>query len=211
MVGAPSSTSRVAIVTGASSGIGAATVRKLASLGLVVYAVARRVDRMKDLEADGNGSVVTVPVDLTDDASMVALVDRVMAECGRIDVLVNNAGYGSFGAIEEVPLEEARRQFEVNLFGLSRMIQLVLPHMRAAHRGYIVNVSSMGGVIWEPLGGWYHATKFAVEGLSNSLRAEVAEFGIQVVVIQPGAIATEWGAIAADTLEKTSAGSAYEK
>lgn len=203
-----STTDRIALVTGASSGIGAETARHLAGLGYTVYAAARRTDRMTGLASDG---IRTVSVDVTDDASMVALVDRIIADTGRIDVLVNNAGYGSYGALEDVPLDEARRQFEVNVFGLARLIQLVLPHMRAQKSGYIVNVSSMGGRIWEPLGSWYHATKFAVEGLSDSLRVEVAPFGIKVVVIQPGVIRTEWAAISADNLEATGAGSAYRR
>jgi NAD(P)-dependent dehydrogenase (short-subunit alcohol dehydrogenase family) len=150
-------------------------------------------------------------VDVTDDGSMTAFVSTVLAECGKVDVLVNNAGYGSYGSIEDVSLDEARRQFDVNVFGLARMTQLVLPHMRARKSGYIVNISSMGGRIWEPLGGWYHATKFAVEGLSDSLRAEVSPFGINVVVIQPGSIRTEWGRIAAENLESTSRETAYAK
>src|SRR3954467_7983948 len=140
---------------------------------------------------------------------MTALVDTILAESGQIDVLVNNAGYGSYGALEDVPIEEARRQFEVNVFGLARLTQLVLPQMRSRRSGRIVNISSMGGRIYEPLGSWYHATKFAVEGLSDSLRMELAPFGIQVVVIQPGAIRTEWAAISADSLEATSSGTAY--
>jgi NAD(P)-dependent dehydrogenase (short-subunit alcohol dehydrogenase family) len=197
---------RVALVTGASSGIGEATALRLAELGFTVYAAARRVDRMAALAQAG---VRIEPLDVTDDASMVALVKRIVDETGRIDVLVNNAGYGSYGAIEDVPLDEARRQFEVNVFGLGRMTQLVLPHLRARRSGYIVNISSIGGKIYTPLGGWYHATKFAVEGLSDALRAEVAPFGIKVVVVEPGAIATEWSGISADGLEATSAGTAY--
>jgi NAD(P)-dependent dehydrogenase (short-subunit alcohol dehydrogenase family) len=142
---------------------------------------------------------------------MVALVDRVIAEQGRIDVLVNNAGYGSYGALEEVSLDEARRQVEVNLFGLARLTQLVVPHMRAQGGGHILNVSSIGGKMGEPLGVWYHATKFAVEGLSDSLRPELAPFGIHVVVIEPGAIRTEWGSIAADHLESATAEGPYEQ
>jgi NAD(P)-dependent dehydrogenase (short-subunit alcohol dehydrogenase family) len=151
----------------------------------------------------------TEAADVTDDAALVSLVDKIISDAGRIDVLVNNAGYGSYGALEDVPIAEARRQFDVNVFGLARLTQLVLPHMRAQRDGYIVNVSSVGGKIWEPLGSWYHATKFAVEGLSDSLRAEVAEFGIKVIVIEPGAIRTEWAAISADNLEAASAGTPY--
>lgn len=187
-------TAPVALVTGASSGIGDATARRLLELGYRVYAVARRRDRMSGLADLG---VVTVSADLTDDAAMVALVDRILAEAGRIDVLVNNAGYGSYGALEEVPLTEARRQLEVNVFALARFTQLVLPSMRERRQGTIVNISSMGGKFGEPLGAWYHASKYAVEGLSDSIRAELAPHGIDVVVIEPGAIRTEWGGIAA--------------
>ena len=199
-------TAPVALVTGASSGIGDATARRLAPLGYTVYAAARRVARMDALKELG---IHTAPLDVTDDASMVALVEKIIAETGRIDVLVNNAGYGSYGALEDVPIAEARRQFDVNIFGMARLTQLVLPHMQAQHDGYIVNISSIGGKMWEPLGSWYHATKFAVEGLSDSLRAAVSPFGIKVVVIEPGAIRTEWGAISADNLEASSAGTVY--
>lgn len=161
---------------------------------------------MSDLADRG---IRTTSVDVTDDASMLALVEMIIAETGRVDVLVNNAGYGLYGALEDVPIEEARRQFEVNVFGLARLTQLVLPQMRAQRDGYIVNISSMGGKIWEPLGSWYHASKFAVEGLSDSLRVEVAEFGIKVVIIQPGSIRSEWSGIAADKLEATSANTPY--
>jgi NAD(P)-dependent dehydrogenase (short-subunit alcohol dehydrogenase family) len=201
-------TVKVALVTGASSGIGDATARRLARLGYTVYAVARRADRMAALKDRG---IRTEPADVTDDAALVALVDKIISETGRIDVLVNNAGYGSYGALEDVPIAEARRQFDVNVFGLARLTQLVLPHMRAQRGGYIVNVSSIGGKIWEPLGSWYHAAKFAVEGLSDSLRAEVAEFGIKVIVIEPGAIRTEWAAISADNLEAASADTPYRE
>lgn len=199
---------KVALVTGASSGIGEVTARHLNELGYTVYAAARRTERMSGLAALG---IRPVAVDVTDDASMVTLVNEIVADTGRIDVLVNNAGYGSYGALEDVPMAEARRQFEVNIFGLARLTQLVLPHMRAQKDGYIVNISSMGGKMWEPLGSWYHATKFAVEGLSDSLRVEVAPFGIKVVIIEPGIIRSEWAAISADGLESTSAGTVYSE
>jgi NAD(P)-dependent dehydrogenase (short-subunit alcohol dehydrogenase family) len=197
---------KVAIVTGASSGIGAATAARLHDLGYTVYAMARRLDRMAPLAQAG---IHTASVDVTDDEALVSFVDSVMAGSGRVDVLVNNAGYGSYGAVEDVPLDEARRQFEVNVFGLARLSQLVLPHMRAQGSGRIINISSMGGKIYEPLGGWYHATKFAVEGLSDSMRLELAPLGIDVVVIEPGGIATEWPAIAGESLLATSGQGAY--
>jgi NAD(P)-dependent dehydrogenase (short-subunit alcohol dehydrogenase family) len=198
----------VALVTGASSGIGEQTVRRLLDAGYLVYAGARRIDRMKLLAGAG---ARLVSLDVSDDASMGAAVKRIVDETGRMDLLVNSAGYGSYGALEDVPLEEARRQFEVNIFGLARLIQLVLPTMRAQRSGRIVNVSSIGGVFGEAFGSWYHATKFALEGLSDSLRMELHPFGIHVVVIQPGAITTEWNAIAREGLLKYSANGAYRE
>jgi NAD(P)-dependent dehydrogenase (short-subunit alcohol dehydrogenase family) len=200
--------SKVALVTGASSGIGEETARMLQEAGFATYAVARRVDRMAALAEKG---VTTFAMDVTDDASMVAGVDRVIAEQGRIDVLVNNAGDGSYGAVEDVPIDEARRQFEVNVFGLARLVQLVVPHMREQKSGRIINISSIGGKFYEPLGAWYHATKFAVEGLSDSLRLELAPFGIDVVIVEPGPIITEWNTIARDGLLEQSKGGAYEE
>lgn len=200
--------SPVALVTGASSGIGRHTVLGLLDAGFTVHGAARRTDRMTDL---GDRGAQVLAMDLTDDASLVAGVEDVLARSGRLDVLVNNAGYGSFGALEDVPLEEGRRQFDVNVFGLARLTQLVLPHMRAAGRGRIINVSSIGGTIYEPLGSWYHATKFAVEGMSDSLRVELAPFGLDVVLVQPGPVRTEWNAIARATLRATSGTSAYRR
>jgi len=197
---------RTAFVTGASAGIGEATARALLAAGYRVFAGARRVDRMAGLAAAG---ATLLKLDVTDDASIVAAVETIKKEAGRIDVLVNNAGYGSYGALEDVPLGEARRQFEVNVFGLARLCQLVLPTMRAQKSGKIVNVTSIGGKIWEPLGSWYHATKFAVEGLSDCLRVETARFGIDVIIVEPGAIRTEWAGIAREGLLQMSGGTAY--
>ena len=198
--------SKTALVTGASSGIGEETARTLHKLGYTVYAAARRTDRLKQLT---NVGIHALTMDVTDDESMTNGIEKIIAETGRIDVLVNNAGYGSYGAIEDVTLDEARRQFEVNVFGLARLTQLVLPHMRAQRSGTIINISSMGGRLTTPLGGWYHATKYAVEALSDALRMETAPFDIDVVVIEPGGIRTEWSGIAADHLEETAEGSAY--
>ncbi|MFD4506570.1 oxidoreductase, partial [Streptomyces sp. NPDC058457] len=192
---------KTALVTGASSGIGEATALKLQSLGYTVYAAARRTDRLQKLADRG---IRPLAMDVTSDDSMQAGVARIVAETGRIDVLVNNAGYGSYGAIEDVPLSEGRYQFEVNVFGAMRLAQLALPHMRARKSGTIINVTSMGGKIHTPLGGWYHGTKFALEALSDCLRLETKPFGIDVVIIEPGGIATEWGTIAADGLRKAS-------
>lgn len=197
---------KAAFVTGASAGIDEATARALLAAGYRVFAGARRLDRMAGLAAAG---ATLLKLDLTDDVSIVAAVNTIKNEAGRIDVLVNNAGYGSYGALEDVPVDEGRRQFEVNAFGLARLCQLVLPMMRAQRSGKIVNVTSIGGKIWEPLGAWYHATKFAVEGLSDCLRVEVAPFGVDVIVIEPGAIRTEWAGIARDGLLQMSGGSAY--
>jgi NAD(P)-dependent dehydrogenase (short-subunit alcohol dehydrogenase family) len=197
---------KVALVTGGSSGIGAATARRLHQAGYLVYAGARRVERMQDLAEDG---VSVVSLDVADDSSMTGVVQRILADHGRIDVLVNNAGYGSYGSVEDVPLAEGRYQLEVNLFGLARLTQLVTPHMRAVGAGKIVNVSSIGGHLGEPLGAWYHASKFAVEGFSDSLRLELHEFGIDVIVIEPGAIRTEWGAGALESAEKYSGDTVY--
>ena len=200
------SEAKVALVTGASSGIGADTARRLHEKGFAVYGVARRVEAMAPLAEAG---VNTFAMDVTDEASMSSGVQRILDESGRIDVLVNNAGYGSYGAVEDVKMEEARRQFDVNLFGAARLIQLVTPGMRARGSGRIVNVSSIGGKVYEPLGAWYHATKHALEGLSDSLRMELAPFGIDVVIIEPGPILSEWNAIARRTMTETSAGGAY--
>jgi NAD(P)-dependent dehydrogenase (short-subunit alcohol dehydrogenase family) len=197
---------KVALVTGASSGIGEATARKLLAEGYRVYAGARRVERMQGLKQAG---AVPLALDVTEEASMSAAIDTIRNEAGRLDALVNNAGYGSYGALEDVPMEEARRQFEVNVFGLARLTQLALPMMRAQQSGTIVNITSVGGKMHEPLGSWYHATKFAVEGLSDCLRMELEPFGIHVVVVEPGAIKTEWGGIAREGMLHHSGGTAY--
>ncbi|MET0309677.1 MAG: oxidoreductase [Sphingomonas sp.] len=197
---------RIALVTGASAGIGEATVRRLLQDGYRVFAAARRLDRMAGLAALG---AELIDLDLTVDASIVAAIETIRAGAGRLDVLVNNAGYGSYGALEDVPMEEARRQVEVNLFGLARLCQLSTPLMRAQKSGTIVNVTSIGGKFGEPFGAWYHATKFAVEGLSDCLRLELRPFGIRVVVIEPGAIRTEWAGIAHQSLVERSGDTAY--
>ncbi|AWK11842.1 DUF1776 domain-containing protein [Streptomyces spongiicola] len=198
--------SKVALVTGASSGIGEAAALELLARGFTVYGAARRVERMSALAEQG---VRAIAMDVTDEGSMRDGVDRIVAETGRIDVLVNNAGYGSYGPVEEVALDEARYQFEVNLFGAARLIQLVLPHMRSRRSGRVINITSMGGKIHTPMGAWYHGTKFALEGFSDSLRMEVRPFGVDVVVVEPGAIRTEWSSIAAGKLRKLGEGSAY--
>ena len=197
---------KVALVTGGSSGIGEATARKLAAAGFTVYAAARRVERMQPLTEAG---IRPLAMDVTDDASIQAGVATIIEEQGRIDVLVNNAGYGSYGALEDVSMDEARAQMEVNVFGAARLTQLALPHMREQRSGTIVNVTSMGGKIYTPLGAWYHATKFALEAISDCLRMEVKPFGINVVVIEPGGIRTEWAEIAAEKVRAVSSTGPY--
>ena len=197
---------RTALVTGASSGIGEATAKRLRSAGFVTYGAARRTDRLQALEDHG---VRTLPLDVTDDDSARACFDRILDEAGQLDVLVNNAGYGSFGAVEDVSFDEAHRQFEVNIFGAMRMARLALPHMRARRSGTIINVSSIAGRMAAPLGGWYHASKFAIEALSDSLRMEVAPYGIRVVVIEPGQIATEFNVERRQTLVRASVNGPY--
>lgn len=197
---------KVVLITGASSGIGYTTAELLAKQGHKVYAGARREDRMEPLRALG---VTPLTLDVTDRASCLAAAELVKSREGRIDVLVNNAGYGSFGPIEVVPLDEARRQFDVNVFGLAQMIQAVLPTMRDQRTGTVINISSVGGRVTSHFGDWYHASKYAVEALSDALRMEVREFGIEVSVVEPAGIKSEWGGIAADSLEKAGQGTAY--
>ena len=197
---------KVALVTGASSGIGESAANLLHQNGFKVYGAARRLEKMKKLEEIG---ISTISLDITQEESVQNCVNTILEKEGSIDVLVNNAGYGSYGAVEDVPIEEARRQFDVNIFGLARLTQLVLPKMRENKFGKIVNISSVGGKIYTPFGAWYHATKHALEGWSDSLRLETKPFGIDVVVVEPGGIKSEWGQIAADNLNKTSGEGAY--
>lgn len=196
----------VALITGASSGMGKDFALRLIAEGYTVYAAARRLERMQDIAEAGG---LPLAMDVTDDASMVKAVSRILDEQGRIDVLINNAGYGQYGALEDVPVAEGRRQMETNLIGLARLTQLCLPAMRAQGRGRIFNISSIGGKLATPLGGWYHASKFALEGYSDALRNEVRRFGIDVVVIEPGGIASEWSGIATDEAQKHSGAGAY--
>ena len=199
---------KVALITGASSGMGKDFSLRLLDEGYIVYGVARRIERMSDIEGAG-GHIIKL--DITDDSSIVATVDQIIKEQGRIDVLINNAGYGSYGAIEDVPIEEAKRQFEVNIFGLARLTQLVLPHMRKNNFGKIINISSIGGKIYSPIGGWYHATKHALEGLSDCLRFETKQFGIDVIIIEPGGVESEWGGIALNAAMERSGSTAYSE
>ena len=198
---------KVILITGASSGIGFETARALARRGHKVYACARRVEKMDELRPDG---VTPLSLDVTDEESMTAAVREILKAEGRIDVLVNNAGYGFFGPVETVPPEEARRQLEVNVFGLARMCQLVLPGMRERGSGRIVNIASVAGRMSFPFGAWYCVSKYSVEAISDALRVEMRPFGVHVSVIEPGPIRTAWGEIAAGHLEDSTAGTAYE-
>ena len=198
---------KVVLITGASAGIGKETAKLLAENGFMVYGAARRVEKMQDLKSAG---VRLIEMDVTEENSMVKGVQEILNTEKRIDILINNAGYGSYGALEDVPLSEARYQFEVNIFGLARLCQLVIPTMRAQNSGKIINISSIGGSLGEPHGCWYHATKFAVEGLSDSLRMELKQFGIDVVIIKPGAIVTEWNTIARENMMKVSGNTVYK-
>ncbi len=198
---------KVILLTGASSGIGYDAARILARQGHKVYAAARRMEMMEPLKAEG---IVPIRMDVTDSQSMAEGVQAVIDAEGRIDVLVNNAGYGYFGAVETVSDEEARRQIEVNVFGLAALCRLVIPHMRRQHSGLIVNTSSIAGMIVLPFGGWYHVSKYSVEALSDALRMELKPFGINVAMIEPGGIRTDWGIIAARHLAESARGTAYE-
>ena len=200
--------SRPVLITGCSTGIGRATAERLARAGWNTYATARRPDAIADLEQAG---CRTLALDVTDEASMSAAVERVQAESGSVGALVNNAGYSQSGAIETIPMDSVRRQFETNVFGLMRMCQLVLPAMREAGSGRIVNVSSMGGKLTFPGGGVYHATKHAVEAISDALRFEVGGFGVQVVVIEPGLIKTSFGEAAVGSMSEVESEGPYAR
>jgi len=201
--------SKAVLITGCSTGIGRATAERLAGKGHTVYATARRLESIADLEKKG---CRLLALDVTQEDSMRAAVARVEEDEGAVGALVNNAGYSQSGAIEDVPMEQVRRQFETNVFGLIRMCQLVLPGMRRQHYGRIVNVSSMGGRLVFPGGGIYHATKHAVEAVSDALRFEVKGFGIGVSIIEPGLIKTQFGeTVVGSIYEATSDDSPYAK
>ena len=197
---------KTALVTGASSGMGKEIARRLIEDGFVVYVAARHVEKMDDLARLG---ARTLRMDISKDEQIQLAVDTIIAESGGVDFLVNNAGFGLYGPIEDVGIDEARYQFEVNVFGPARLTQLLLPAMRKKGAGTIVNITSMGGKIYTLLGGWYHATKHALEGWSDCLRLELAPFGIRVVVVEPGLIETAFGDVAADGLLKRSGSGAY--
>ncbi|MDP3557197.1 MAG: oxidoreductase [Bacteroidota bacterium] len=197
---------KVILITGASSGMGKETAKELIQQGHTVYTVARRIDQMQDLKTLGGHPI---QMDITNVSDIQNAVDTIIKQEGKIDVLWNNAGYGLYGAVEDVPLEEARRQFEVNLFGLAAITQIVVPYMRKAKAGTIINTSSMGGKMYTPMGAWYHASKHAVEGFSDCLRLELKQFNINVVILEPGIIRTEFADVMLNQLTKFSSKGAY--
>jgi NAD(P)-dependent dehydrogenase (short-subunit alcohol dehydrogenase family) len=190
--------SRAVLITGCSSGIGHATAELLAREGWTVYATARKPETLSDLEAAG---CKPLAVDVTDEDSMSAAVETIQSAEGAVGVLINNAGYSQSGAVESVPIDQVRRQFETNVFGLVRMCQLVLPGMREQRWGRIVNLSSMGGRLTFPGGGFYRATKYAVEAISDALRFEVRGFGVEVIIVEPGLIVTNFGNTASASVQ----------
>jgi len=200
-------TGKVVLITGASSGIGKEIALYLIQNGYIVYGAARSIEKMADLDKQGGHSLY---MDVTNDTSIIAGIEKVMQEQKRIDVLINNAGYGSYGALEDVPIAQAKAEMEVNVFGLARLTQLVLPTMRKQKSGKIINISSIAGKLTSPLGSWYFASKHAVEGLSDSLRQELKQFGINVIIIEPGAVKSDWSLIAGKHLLSFSKGTPYE-
>jgi len=197
---------KTALVTGASSGMGKVIARRLIQDGYQVYAAARSVEKMNDLAQLGARAL---RMDISRDEDILAAVDTIVSQTGGVDVLVNNAGFGLYGPVEEIGIDEARYQFEVNVFGAARLTQLLLPAMRARRHGYIINITSIGGKIYTPLGAWYHATKHALEGWSDCLRLEVAEYGIKVVIVEPGLIETGFGEVVSGSIVKRSASGPY--
>ena len=199
---------KVALVTGASSGMGKAFAKALLAEGMTVYAAARRVEKMADLAGFGG---IPLKMDVTQEDDLQAAVTRIEQDHGGVDILINNAGFGMYGAMEDTSLDDARSQFEVNLFGVARLTQLLLPSMREKRTGRIINISSMGGKMYTPLGSWYHATKHAVEGWSDCLRLELKPFDIDVVIIEPGIIKTAFGEVLMEPMLKRSGDGPYSK
>ncbi|WP_323702848.1 oxidoreductase [Mammaliicoccus sp. Dog046] len=197
---------KVILITGATNGIGLETAKLLATQGHIVYAAGRNLEKLESLN-----NIKSLYLDITDEKSIESAVNKVISEQDRIDVLINNAGYGSYGSIEDVSLTEARNQFDVNVFGLASLTQKIIPVMRKQNDGHIINISSIYGRFTASFGGWYHATKYAVEALNDTLRLETKQYGIEVTVIEPGPIKTDWGIIAANKLADSAQGSAYEK
>lgn len=197
---------KTVLVTGASSGIGKATAVYLAQNGYKVYGAARRTERLQELKKNG---IIPISLDVTQEESLLACVDQILKESGRIDILINNAGSGYYGALEDMPMADAKYQLEVNVFAAARLIQLALPVMRKNGYGKIVNISSVGGKVTLPMGVWYHASKFAMEGLSDALRKEVKSFGIDVIVIEPGGTKSEMTGLGSEYLNRVSGSTVY--
>ena len=188
---------QVVLVTGASSGIGRETAILLAKTGHVVYGAARRLEKLQELSKYG---VIPLVLDVTKEYSCQNALQQILNQQGTLDILINNAGYGSYVAVDDVPLTEAQRQLDVNVFGAIRLTQMVLPLFRRQHRGRVIMISSIAGRLTGPFGGWYHASKYALEALSDALRMETAGQGIWVSIVEPGLVRTPWGHIAADHL-----------
>ncbi|MCH4889866.1 SDR family NAD(P)-dependent oxidoreductase [Acidaminobacter sp. JC074] len=198
---------KLIVITGASSGLGKAAALRLIKEGHIVYGLARRLNKMKDLVQAGGHAI---QLDVREFEKIPAIMDDIIKTEGHIDVLWNNAGLDVMGAIETVSLSDAKTQMDVNLFGLSEVSKAIIPHMRKKGQGLIINTSSVGGKIHSPLNAWYHASKYAVEGFSDCMRMELKEFGIKVVILEPGMVRSELGSVMVGPLEKRSKGSPYE-
>ncbi len=190
---------QVILITGTSSGMGLQAVKELSADGHIVYGTVRKHEEFSSITEAGGTPLI---MEMTDYETIEKAVDQVISEQGKIDVLYNNAGYALYGPVEDISIDEAKHQFDVNLFGLARLTQLVLPHMRERKKGLIINISGMGGKIYTPLGAWYHATKHALEGWSDCLRLELAEFNVNVVLIEAGGIETKFGDFISASLNK---------
>ena len=190
---------RTVLITGASSGIGLASAHRLIDRGWRVFAAARRLERMESLRERG---AQVLPLDIASEASRLQLADAITSRIGGVDALVNNAGFGDVGPVETMSLDQVRDMFEVNLFGLMGLTQLLLPPMREQRSGRIVNVSSIAGRFVTPGAGWYGASKHALEGISDALRLEMHRFGVQVVLVEPGLIRTGFESVADASMQK---------
>ena len=199
---------KVILITGASSGIGKDTALSLIKDGHIVYGAARRLEMMQDIIQAGGHAI---KMDILKDRNIDDVVNQIINEQNRIDVLINNAGYGLWGAVETISIDEAKRQFDVNIFGLAYLTKKIIPLMRKQKSGKIINMSSMGGKVYTPFGAWYHATKYALEGWSDCLRIELKSFGIDVILIEPGVIKTEFQDVMMDSTVERSIGTPYEK
>ena len=199
---------KVILITGASSGIGKDTALSLIKEGYVVYGVARRLEMMQDIIQAGG---YAFKMDILKERNIDDVVNQILKEQNRIDILINNAGYGLWGAVETISIDEAKRQFDVNIFGLAYLTKKIIPIMRKQKSGKIINMSSMGGKVYTPFGAWYHATKYALEGWSDCLRIELKSFGVDVILIEPGVIKTEFQDVMMDSTVERSIGTPYEK